>query len=186
MLLNPSMNHRLAACLLTLALGMAATAAHADGSITFIHGGIGGVTNINNGNAFNINLVNGAKTETFLNKTGKTIKDFHFTWANNLAVRGFDDLPDNNTALYFGTYTAVPKAADFFDQVNGVGIANNEKFEISISGFGNMNLVTATPTFNGGKGKIEINKPVPEPETVVLSLAGLIVAGWALRGRKTA
>lgn len=173
---------------LVLALGLMASAAWADGSITFIHGGIGPVTNLNNGAAFNINLVNGAKTETFVNNTGKVIKDFHFTWADKLAVRGYDDLPDNQTPLYFGSYTTANKSLDFFDKQNGVGIGIGEKFEISIAGFGNMKLVTATPTFAGGAGATGINKApvpqVPEPASVALGLSGMaLVLGWTRRAR---
>ncbi len=182
------LSRRLVTWLMALALSLMSVAAWADGSITFIHGGIGPVTNINNGAAFNITLINGATTETFLNKTGKTILDFHFTWANNLAVRGYDDLPDGQTPLYFGSYNVTPKSADFFDKANGVGIANNEKFEISISGFGNMNVVVATPTFVGGKGGTAINQPVvpgvPEPASGVLSLAGAFVVAQVLKYRQ--
>lgn len=159
-------------------------------SITFIHGGLGPITNINNGAPFNIALTNGATTETFVNKTGKTILDFHFTWVDNLAVRGYDDLPDGQTPLYFGSYTVAAKSADFFDKQNGVGIANNEKFEISISGFGDMAKVVATATFAGGAGATVINKApvpgVPEPASLALGLAGMAVVAHSVRRRRQA
>lgn len=170
--------------LVVMATGLMAASAWADGSITFIHGGIGPVTNLPNAN-FTINLVNGATTETFVNKTGQVILDVHFSWANNLAVRGYDDLPDGQTPLYFGSYTAAPKTLDFFDQQNGVGIGKDEKFEISISGFGNMAQVAVKLTFAGGKGVTAINQPVPEPEAAVMGLAGLaLLMGWRRRAAR--
>ena len=128
-------------------------------------------TNLPNAN-FTIDLINGATTETFVNKTGQVILDVHFSWADNLAVRGYDDLPDGQTSLYFGSYTAAPRTLDFFDKQNGVGIGKDEKFEISISGFGDMAKVTVKITFAGGQGATVINQPVPEPEAAVMGLAG--------------
>jgi hypothetical protein len=49
--------------------------AHAT-SISFLNGGLGGATNINNGNAFTITLVNQGATDVFINNTNKVIKDF--------------------------------------------------------------------------------------------------------------
>ena len=155
----------------------------ADGSVTFIHGGIGPSTDVNNGNAFQIDLNNGFKTLTFVNKTGKTIKDFHFSWANNLAVTGYDDLPDQQTKRYFESYTAANKSIDFYDQKNGVGIAPNEKFEISVSGFNGMANVTANATFDGGKGNTVIPN-APEPAESLMLIAGLGLLGGLVRYRK--
>ena len=164
--------------LVAMTASLMAMSAWADGSITFIHGGIGPVTNLPNAN-FTIDLVNGATTETFVNKTGQVILDVHFAWADALAVRGYDDLPDGQTPLYFGSYTAAPKSLDFFDKQNGVGIGKNEKFEISISGFGDMTKVAVKLTFAGGKGATVINQPVPEPEAALMGLVGVaLVAGW--------
>lgn len=167
------------------AFGFMSASAWADGSITFIHGGIGPVANVANGNVFDIELVNGATTQTFVNKTGKVILDFHFDWADNLKVRGYDDLPGGQVQLYFGSYTTAAKSLDFFDKKDGVGIGIDEKFEISISGFGDMALVKAKATFAGGNGATVINQApaVPEPAAAVLGLAGVSVL--MLRARRS-
>lgn len=172
-------------CLLAIvACGLMSASAWADGSITFIHGGIGPQTNLVNAGPFDIELINGATTQTFVNKTGKVIRDVHFTWADALKVRGYDDLPDGQTPLYFGSYTTAAKSLDFFDKKDGVGIGVDEKFEISISGFGDMALVKATLTFGGGQGATVINQApmVPEPATLALGVSGLLVAWAARRG----
>ncbi|MFZ5527157.1 MAG: hypothetical protein ACOZE7_10945 [Pseudomonadota bacterium] len=162
--------------LVAMTTSLMAMSAWADGSITFIHGGIGPVTNLPNAN-FTIDLINGATTQTFVNKTGQVILDVHFSWADNLTVRGYDDLPDQQTSLYFGSYTTAPKTLDFFDKQNGVGIDKDEKFEISISGFGDMTKVAVKLTFAGGKGATVINQApmVPEPESAAMGLAGVML-----------
>src|SRR5665213_2521224 len=83
-------------------------------SIAFIHGGLGASTNVNG--AFNINLpATGSITTVYTNTTGKTIKDFHFTWTNNQAgVTGEDD-KGGDPSVYFGSYTPGAKSFDFFD-----------------------------------------------------------------------
>ena len=169
-----------AATVVTLAAGTA----YADGSITFIHGGLNDGTAVNNGNVFNIDLINGATTDVFVNKTGKTILDFHFEWTGNLAVKGFDDLPGGGVTGYFGSYQATQTSLDFYDKAGGVGIAPNEKFTISLSGFGNITPVKANATFLGGKGAVAL--PVPEPANYLMTLVGLGLVGVVVRRRARA
>src|SRR5215831_12148247 len=118
--------------LVALAGGQAAT-------ISFLSGGLGGATNLNNANVFNIALNgNGSATEVFVNNTGQAIKDFHFVWTNNEnnAV-GEDDFPAGGSATAFGSFTAAATMLDFFDMPGGAGIPNGMKFSISIAGFAN-------------------------------------------------
>jgi hypothetical protein len=142
-------------------------------TISFIFGGLGGATNINNGNAFNIPLTNNAATDVFLNNTGKTIKDFHFVWTNNQNnVIGEDDFVAGGTqSPAFGSFTAAATALDFFDMPGGTGIGNGGKFSISLAGFTNNNMVMANATFNGGMGANSTKAPfgpIPEPGSIVL------------------
>ena len=166
-------------------LAFTAFAAGQAATISFLSGGLGGSTNLNNGNVFNIALNgNGSATNVFVNNTGQVIKDFHFAWTNNEnnAV-GEDDFPAGGSATAFGSFTAAAKTLDFFNLPGGAGIPNGMKFSISIAGFANnVNTnVMANPTFNGGTGTNSTTAPfgaIPEPSYMLLvgGVLGLVAA----------
>src|SRR5205823_1227589 len=128
-------------------------------------------------NPFTIPLVNGGATVAYTNKTGMTIKDFHFKWTVDAGnVKGADELLNRQTQPFFSSYTYTAGQGtytlDFYDQPigngkAGVSIAPNADFGISLSGLTKVQNVSATPTFNGGKG-MNSTLPNPEPASFVI------------------
>jgi hypothetical protein len=160
--------------LILLALS-SANASHAT-TIQFLPETGGTLFEIKNDKPISIPLLSGMFNGPFINKTGETIKDFHFEWKNNQA----DVIGEDNVLKAFGSFTATMTTLNFFNAPGGMDILNNGKFSIFLSGFDKNTTVMANVTFSGGKGTNSTKSPygkLPKPGSFVLlgtALVGLL------------